>query len=160
MFRRFSLAVPVAVQSVAQLREKATRTAVKKTSSAPTKVTRESRYFYTQTGVAPFSLYLQQVYRNRVLRDVLDELPLTARGRMIGKWYRELPATVKAQLSKQAAHTKIQRRRKDAPKRKRKPSAYNVFLSKAIKKPAIKKLPMKKRFAAVAKLWRAQQKKK
>lgn len=45
-------------------------------------------------------------------------------------------------------------------KRTRKPSAYNLFVKSAMQRESIKKLPVKERFSACSKLWKAEKAKK
>ena len=98
-----------------------------------------------------FTVFIKQAYKNKAMLKELSVLPITARGRLLGKKYRALPATEKKKLAAAASKIKVVRRKKTTKKRAL--SAYNKFVRQASKSAAIKALPFNKRMAAIAKLW-------
>jgi hypothetical protein len=96
-------------------------------------------------GVSPFTIFLKQSATNPKLAG----LAIGARGKAVGRLYRALPAAELAKLKAVASKTVFRRKIKRAPK-KRVPGAWNKFVQANMKKVA--KLPVKHRFAALAKL--------
>ena len=106
------------------------------------------------TGNA-FTAFMKHVYKTPKLKDQLSHMPIPKRGKLIGKWFRALPAAELAQLQKAGAKITWKRKVKGL-KKVVKPTAYTKFIKKQMAAPAIKKLDTTKRFAAIAKLWNKQ----
>ncbi len=113
---------------------------------------------FATTGISrasPFGLFMVNSYKDANILKQLNALPVTKRGKLLGKLYRALPVKERADLAARAKTIKFERKPK-APKVKRAPSAYNNFVKAKSVTPAIKALPFRQRMAAIAKLWKAQ----
>ena len=102
-----------------------------------------------------FTAFIKKAYSDKAILAQLKDLPITQRGKVLGKLYRALPATEKAALAAAGKKIKYVRKQK-ATKAKRAPSAYNKFVKAKSALPAIKALPIRQRMAAIAKLWNSQ----
>ena len=107
--------------------------------------------------VSPYTLFLKQAYKNRAQRAALSKVKrVPARGVMLGKWYKSLPRDEFAKLQTAAAKTKYKyRKARRVEKKSRKVTAYNKFVAKLSKTPAMKRLSFAKRMATIAKQWNA-----
>ena len=106
-----------------------------------------------------FTAFIKYAYRSPALKKQLSKLPITKRGVLLGQKYNALPAVEKAKFVIAGSKIKVKRggqRRRSGGKRKL--SAYNRFVRTASTKKEIKALPVKKRMAAIAKLWKKAQK--
>ena len=104
-----------------------------------------------------FTAFIKKAYSDKAILAQLKDLPITQRGKVLGKLYRALPATEKAALAAAGKKIKFVRKQKATKTgAKRAPSAYNKFVKAKSALPAIKALPIRQRMAAIAKLWNSQ----
>ena len=83
----------------------------------------------------------------------LNALPIAKRGKALAKKWQTVTAAQKKTLAAQAKKIVVQPKVKKA----RKPSGFALFVKKNYK--SVKNLPFKQRLAALAKQWKAVQKK-
>ena len=109
-----------------------------------------------------FTAFIKYAYKNNQLSSQLAPLPITQRGRLLGKWWRAMSPAEQAPYVKAGAQMKFTRKATKKSKKassgiKRKPSAYNKFVATNSKRADIQKLPVRERMGAIAKLWKASQ---
>lgn len=115
-------------------------------------------------ALGSFGVFLGQCYKDPVrVKQLRKIMPVTARGQLIGKWYRALPAKEIAKLKATGQKMKVYRKKatkveKRAEMKKkgliRPPSKYNKFVTKQNKtNKALKNLPIEKRMKKIAQLW-------
>jgi hypothetical protein len=108
-------------------------------------------------AIGSYPLFVKRV----ASRPELKGLKIGARGKLMGHWFRNLPAAEKAALSREArkfnykykrSASTMSRQRKVSLKQL-KPTAYARFVKVQMKTPAIRRLPYTKRLSAIGKLW-------
>lgn len=100
-------------------------------------------------AVSSFAVFIVQAAKNKALSEKLSKLSIGARGKELGKLWRGLSAAEKAKFASIAKQTKFAPRKRVA----RKANSFNKFVKANYGK--VKSLPTTKRFAAIAKLWKA-----
>lgn len=99
-------------------------------------------------AVSSYALFMMEQKNN----EALDGLDIAARGRMTAKLYHALSPKDLAALERRAARHAAFKRKTPKPRR---PSRYALFVRRHMQDRAILRVKPSKRFAAVAKLWRA-----
>ena len=139
----------------------------RRASSAVVKVAAPAQGVMTQQrnrALPPFGVFLKQSYADPVrVKQLRRILPVTARGKLIAKWYRALPTKEINKLKAAGQKMKVYRKKatkaekKDAMRKKglvRPPTKYQNFVKKQNKtNRALKNLPIEKRMKKIAQLW-------
>lgn len=104
-----------------------------------------------------FAAFLRRSYADPEMKNRLKLHPVPMRGKLLAKMFRDLPDYKKAELVEAGKRMKLSRRKNSSEmdRKKRTPTKYNKFLKeKALSDPSIRALPVSKRMAAIAKLWK------
>jgi hypothetical protein len=108
-------------------------------------------------GVSPYLLFVKEASK----RPELKGLPVAERGKMMGRWYKELSQAELDKLKNQAANTvapaRKQREPKDKDQRKKRTtiSSYGVFISRNANRPEFNGLPVSERGKRMAAMYKA-----
>lgn len=96
-------------------------------------------------ALSGFSLFMKECKSNQ-----LKGLGVPERGKKLGELYRSLSAAEKESLKARAAGVPRVRKAVKAPRTKRQPSEYNLFVKKHMQKL---EGPVKQRFKEISRLW-------
>lgn len=107
-------------------------------------------------GVSPYLLFVKEASK----RPELKGLPVTERGKMMGRWYKELSQEALAKLKTQAEKTATPpRKQRGESKKVRKTrttiTSYGIFITRNANRPEFQGLPVAERGKRMAVMYKA-----